>query len=97
MRRLSCALSKFVEVIVQEPILSSTRDALLFAIPFLGLLLMGMFRLDEFFVTPKRRHLPRRPLSGVDIDGEPILCDPDGRRVPASYRQVTRMVRSGAK
>lgn len=82
---------------MHEPVLSSTRDALLFAVPFLGMLLMGMLRLDEFFVTPKRGHLPRRPPSGVDIDGEPILCDPDGRRVPVTYRQVTRMVRSGAK
>lgn len=82
---------------MHEQVLSSTRDALLFAIPFIGLLLAGIFRLDEFFVTPKRGHLPRRPPSGVDIHGDLILCDPDGRRVPPAYRNVTRMVRAGAK
>jgi hypothetical protein len=97
MKNLSCALWKFPEVIMHEQVLGSTRDALLFALPFLGLLLVGLFRLDEMLITPKRRNSSRRPPSGVDINGEQILCDPDGRRVPAAYRQVTTMVRSSTK
>jgi hypothetical protein len=82
---------------MHEQILSSTRDTLLFAIPFLGFLLMGLFRLDEVFYSPKRGRQARRPASGFDTNGEPILCDPDGRRVPTPYQHATRMVGSNTK
>lgn len=62
-----------------ETVFSSNRDAILAAIPLIGALLLGFFRLDALFATPPRIR-PRRPASGVDRNGQPIFCDPDGRR-----------------
>lgn len=67
--------------------LISGRDALLFAIPFIGLVFISLFRLDRVIAAPREspvRHT--RPACGVDEAGEPILCDPDGRRSGASLR-----------
>jgi hypothetical protein len=64
---------------MHDAILSSGRDTFLIAIPFLGLLLAALFRLDERFAAPKKVGGPRRPPCGLDLDGRPILCDPDGR------------------
>jgi hypothetical protein len=61
-------------------ILSSGRDAFLIAIPFLAILIIGFFRLDEIFAAHPRSSRRRGPVSGLDADGEPLLCDPDGRR-----------------
>ena len=52
----------------------------LVAIPFLLLLLAGVFHLDEVFVTQKQEPRRQRLASGIDEDGQPILFDPDGRR-----------------
>jgi hypothetical protein len=62
-----------------DAIIISSRDLLLIAIPFLGLLLMSYFHLDEVFIASKSPRKPRRPICGVDEDGRQILCDPDGR------------------
>lgn len=64
-----------------ETVFSSDRDAILAAIPLIGALLLGFFRLDTLLAAPSRVR-PRRPASGIDKDGQPILCDPDGRRQP---------------
>jgi len=64
---------------MDEAILTSNRDTLLVAIPFVAMLLMSYFRLDELIVAPDKAGKPRRAPCGVDMDGEPILCDPDGR------------------
>lgn len=66
---------------MHDSILSSTRDALLIAIPLLGLLTMGVLRLDEVIFSSPRgpKKLHRRAMCGVDEDGQPILTDPDGR------------------
>jgi len=64
---------------MHDAILCSSRDTLLIAIPFLGMLLAGLFRLDELFAAPKKVGRQRRPPCGLDLDGRPILCDPDGR------------------
>jgi len=64
---------------VHDAILFSGRDTLLIAIPFLALLLVGFFRLDEYFAAPKKAGRHRRPPCGLDLDGRPIVCDPDGR------------------
>jgi hypothetical protein len=61
-------------------ILNSGRDMLLIAIPFAVLLVAVVFRLDEIIAAPKRALRQRRPLSGMNEDGKPILSDPDGRR-----------------
>jgi hypothetical protein len=63
---------------VHETILPSGWDTFWVAAPFITLLAMSIFRLDEAFMAPKRGRGPRRP-GGMDANGDPILCDPDGR------------------
>jgi hypothetical protein len=60
-------------------ILSSGRDMLLIAIPFVIVLVAGIFRLDQIIAAPKRKASQRRQLSGMNEDGKPIMSDPDGR------------------
>jgi hypothetical protein len=62
--------------------LVSTRDTVLASIPFIVLLIMALFRLDEMVAAPRRRRKRMHRVLEVDAAGEPILCDPDGRPVP---------------
>jgi hypothetical protein len=65
---------------VHETILQSGWENFLLAVPFVGLVLVGLFRLDEIIASPKRARARKRPLSGgCDEDGHLILSDPDGR------------------
>jgi hypothetical protein len=63
---------------MHEEILKSGRDALLFGIPLIILLLIGVFRLDELFMTKKKQER-QRPARGVDKEGRQIYSDPDGQ------------------
>lgn len=68
---------------MSDAVLHSNWDTLLVALPFLILMLIGFFRLDEVLAAPKHRALAvhaHRAASGTDEHGLPILCDPDGRR-----------------
>lgn len=58
-------------------ILSNT-DALLVAVPMVGILFAGYFRLDELVGKSKKPAKMRRPMVGSDLDGRPICADPDG-------------------
>jgi hypothetical protein len=62
-------------------ILISTRDTLLAAIPFACLFFLSIFRLDQILAAPKGGRRIAPAACGVDEQGEPILCDPDGRLV----------------
>jgi hypothetical protein len=55
-------------------------DILLFAV-FIGILSVGMFRLDTLIATsrPKAKR-PRKGLCGIDDSGKIVVLDPDGRR-----------------
>jgi hypothetical protein len=64
---------------MHEVIVNSGLDTLLIAIPSLGLLLITFLRLDQMLAAPKQRNNPGRFVRGVNADGEPIMCDPDGR------------------
>ena len=57
----------------------SNADALLVAIPMVGMLFAGYFRLDELLGKPKKTQENRRQMSGWDKNGRPICADPDGR------------------
>lgn len=71
-----------------DAVMSSGWDNLLLGLPFIALLFCGFFRLDEVFVSKgKVTDKPRRIFSGVGPDGEPMICDPDGR---PSQRQPNR-------
>lgn len=52
----------------------------IFAIVSIGVLVFGMFRLDELIARKKRGHKSqvKRPM-GHDAAGRPIFTDPDGR------------------
>jgi len=63
----------------QMYVLQSNRDALLLAIPMVGLMFAGFFRLDEILGRPKKAPEMRRQRSGLDATGRPICMDPDGR------------------
>ncbi len=66
---------------MNDEILKSGRDTLLVAIPLILLLFIGMFRLDELLIRPKkgspdlkspRRQRRDRPLFAADPDGTPL-------------------------
>jgi len=61
----------------------SNTDSLLVAIPMVGLLFAGFFRLDELFGKSKKKKSvkARRPMVGLDENGRPICLDPDGNVV----------------
>jgi hypothetical protein len=71
--------------------LKSGWDTFLLGIPLIGLLLIGVFRLDELFLKHKKKpsQLPLPP-GIVERKGPQILTDPDGkprRRLGRYWRQ----------
>lgn len=61
-------------------LIQSNSDALLIAIPMIGILFAGFFRLDELLGKPKKQPSgQRRRMSGWDKDGNAVCVDPDGR------------------
>ena len=66
---------------MHDTILISGRDSLLFAIPFVFMLFLSVFRVDEALARPRAAATSRRPAGGMNEDGAPILRDPDGRLV----------------
>ena len=53
-------------------------EMILFAVPFVGFLVLSIFRLDERVLAPRRMAIHRRPAVRLDRNGDPLLCDPDG-------------------
>jgi hypothetical protein len=64
---------------LNESLLTSGLDSMLVALPAFIVLLAGVFRIDELIATPKNAERSRRPTSGFDEEGQPLLFDPDGR------------------
>jgi hypothetical protein len=54
-------------------------DTTILMLPFLGVLVMYMFHLDERFAAPKGAPRNRRFFCGVDAQDRPNLSDPDGQ------------------
>jgi hypothetical protein len=65
---------------MHEAILHPGWETVLVAVPFVGLLLVSLFGLDRILAAPRPGTHRRRPATGFDKEGEPLLCDPDGRR-----------------
>lgn len=59
--------------------LVSGWDTTILIVPFLGILVMYLFRLDERFAAPKAPPKNRRSFCGVDPMDRPYLSDPDGQ------------------
>jgi len=79
---------------VHEPIVNSGWDTLLLGIPFIALLFIGFFRLDELIIgrKPKTESTapgtgPRNFSGGLGVDGTTIVRDPDGRPSGQSRRR----------
>jgi hypothetical protein len=51
----------------------------LVAIALIGLLALGIFRLDVMLGAPQRRSVKARHKAGTDDNGIPLYSDPDGR------------------
>jgi hypothetical protein len=64
---------------LNESLITSGLDSMLVALPAFIVLLAGVFRIDELIATPRHAERGRRPASGFDEEGRPILFDPDGR------------------
>jgi hypothetical protein len=75
-------------------VFQSNTDAMLVAIPMVGILFAGFFRLDELFGKPNKPVLHRRQMSGWDEHGRPICADPDAPS-PNPQRVVSRVRRQG--
>ncbi len=63
-------------------------DTFVLMLPFIGMMAVGMFGLDEGLATSKGGKRCRRSFCGEDGQGRPLLSDPDGRpwQLPASTR-----------
>ena len=59
--------------------LQSGWETFLLAAPFVGMILVGVFRLDEIAANPNRQRSRRPGLNGNDENGRLLLSDPDGR------------------
>ena len=66
---------------MDDTILISGRDSFLVAIPFVFMLFLSVFRLDETLVRPRAATARHRLASGINIAGVSLLRDPDGQLV----------------
>lgn len=62
-----------------DSVIKSGLDTILLAVPFVGVLMFVMFRLDTIIATPRHATGMRRPPTGTDKHGRMLQCDPDGR------------------
>ena len=60
--------------------LQSKTDAILVAVPMVGVMIAGYFRLDEMVGKSGKISEPRRKIAGTDEKGFPLCMDPDGAR-----------------
>jgi hypothetical protein len=82
---------------MQDLVLNPGWDTFLVASGFIVTMIMGVFQLDAALASPKGGRRLFNRASGMDENGDPILCDPDGRvwGEPAALR-VTRLILPGA-
>jgi hypothetical protein len=64
---------------MSESFVISGRDMILFAIPFVSLILVSQFRLSGIAKPPKGSVSRSKRTCGINVNGEPVLRDPDGR------------------
>jgi hypothetical protein len=64
---------------MHDAVLNSGWQTAMVAIPFVFVMLVGVFRLDELIVAPKTSARRQRLAVAIDEDGRTTLCDPDGR------------------
>ncbi len=81
--------TSLLEIAVHESNFQTNWDAIVFMAPFLIMMAVGMFRLDEhIFASKTPKHDRQRTFCGPDVNGQATMSDPDGR--PWSRRPVRR-------
>jgi hypothetical protein len=77
---------------MDDQILTSGRDTLLVAIPFVMCMVGSIFPLDGLFFKSEKSSLNKcmQPLRGVGPWGEPIFTDPGRRLVECPSRHGSR-------
>lgn len=65
----------------------SPLGTLVLMLPFVLLLAMSVFSIDERLATPRRRRLRVR-FCELEPDGQPKMADPDGHRCHPSGRKA---------
>jgi hypothetical protein len=63
-----------------DPMVMSGWESFCYAIPFILLGMVALFRLDGLFASPARRSGKLTALPGTNSRGQPELRDPDGSR-----------------
>ena len=86
LKKLTPQHRSILESQVQDTILQSGWGNILVGVPFVGILLVGLFRLDEIIAAPKPARPVNRPTCGCDENGHLLLSDPDGRPWSASSK-----------
>ena len=59
--------------------LVSSLDTIVLMVPFVAMLVMTVFHLDERLAAPKRDAKIQRFFCGIDGEDRPFLFDPDGK------------------
>jgi len=81
---------KIGEACLQDVALQSGWESFLLAVPFVGMVIVGVFRLDQIATRPRREGGVRHRLQGNDELGSALMSDPDGRpwddAQPRQYR-----------
>jgi hypothetical protein len=75
---------------MHDPILISGRDSLLVAIPFVFILFLSVFRLDETLARPRSARARPPSTRCMNETGASILHDPDGRPVRPRHPNMQR-------
>jgi hypothetical protein len=78
-KSVSVNVSESRRPLVHDLVLNSGWQTALVAVPSIILLLAGVFRLDQVFVSRTGNPRRKRPTSEIDEYGQPVLYDPDGR------------------
>jgi hypothetical protein len=76
----ACKSWNVTEDIMVDTAVHTNWDQVLIGIPFVMMMIIGIFRLDELVAVPHKKLRRARPASGMDSKGRPIVCDPDGTR-----------------
>jgi hypothetical protein len=64
---------------LQDIALQSGWETFLLAAPFVGMVIVGVFRLDEIAANPKHQRGQRPRLTGSDDHDRLLVSDPDRR------------------
>lgn len=63
---------------MHDVVFASGWDTAIIMVPFIGMMALAMFGLDEKLAAPKRPKRSKRGFSHLDRRGSPFVFDPDG-------------------